>query len=212
MPTPAPTDDDVLARVRAGDVASFEIVMRRYNQRLYRAARAIVGDDREAEDVVQETYVRAFARLDQFEGRAAFATWLTRIAVHEALARIRQRGRFDPLAADDVAAHQGGAGRDVEDQAAAREIGRALERAVDALPDAYRAVFVLRDVEELSTAETAALLELRAETVKTRLHRARALLRAALRDGIRDTYAFGNARCDRIVAAVLHRLGHRVLH
>src|SRR5438093_1123988 len=148
------SDEEVVARVRRGKTALFEVIMRRYNQRLYRAARAILRDDAEAEDVMQEAYVRAFTHLDQFAGRAAFATWLTRIAVHEALARARRRGRLQPLAeegaeGDDMTAFRSAA--DVEKQAADRELGRLLEIAIAALPDPFRAVFVLRDVEEMST-------------------------------------------------------------
>jgi len=208
------SDEQVVARVRRGETALFEIIMRRYNQRLYRAARAILRDDGEAEDVVQEAYVRAFTHLDQFAGRAAFGTWLTRIAVHEALARARRRGRLQPLGdegseGDDMTAFRSAA--DVEKQAADRELGRVLETAIEALPDPFRAVFVLREVEEMSTAETAAALDLREETVKTRLHRARALLRRALYAGTREAahavFQFGFARCDRVVAAVFGRIG-----
>lgn len=206
----APGDDEVIARVRAGDTDAFECIMRRYNQRLYRAARAILRDGLEAEDVVQEAYVRAYAQLHQFEGRAAFSTWLTRIAVHEAIARARRRGRFDLLGdtePDEDRMRLLRPTTSVEDQTASHELGRALDAAIDTLPDAFRAVFVLREVEELSTAETAALLDLREETVKTRLHRARSLLRQILDAGIRDAYPFGNERCDHIVAAVLARIG-----
>jgi RNA polymerase sigma-70 factor, ECF subfamily len=203
------SDEEVIARVRAGDVNAFEGIMRRYNQRLYRAARSILRDEREAEDVVQETYVRAYAQLHQFEGRAAFSTWLTRIAVHEAITRARQRGRFDLLGdtdPDEDRMRSLWPASSVEDETASHELAAALEASIDALPDAFRTVFVLREIEELSTSETAALLDLREETVKTRLHRARALLRKALDAGIRDAYTFGNARCDRIVTAVLVRI------
>src|SRR5262245_26727948 len=176
------SDEEVVERVRRGETALFEVIMRRYNQRLYRAARAILRDDGEAEDVVQDAYVRAFTHLAQFAGRAAFGTWLTRIAVHEALARARRRGLFRPLGdegaeGDDMTTFRSAA--DVEKQVADRELVRVLEAAIEALPDPFRAVFVLREIEEMSTAETAAVLDLREETVKTRLHRARALLRRA---------------------------------
>jgi RNA polymerase sigma-70 factor, ECF subfamily len=209
------SDEEIVARVRAGDVEGFECIMRRYNQRLYRTARSILRDEREAEDVVQETYVRAYAQLHQFEGRAAFSTWLTRIAVHEAIGRVRQRGRVvllgdaDP---DEVRMGSPWPPSRVEEAVASRELAAALEASIDALPDAFRTVFVLREVEELSTAETAALLDLREVTVKTRLHRARALLRKGLEAGIRDAYPFGNTRCDRIVAAVFERIGSPSRH
>ena len=207
------SDEQVVERVRHGDTALFEIIMRRHNQRLYRAARAILRDDDEAEDVLQEAYIRAFTHLDQFAGRAAFGTWLTRIAVHEALSRVRKRGHIQPLPdeaadGDDMTAFRSAA--DVEKQVAGRELARALEAAIDALPDPFRAVFVLREIEEMNTAETASILELREETVKTRLHRARALLRRALWAGTREqaaeVFQFGFARCDRVVAAVMARI------
>jgi RNA polymerase sigma-70 factor, ECF subfamily len=201
--------------VRAGDVEGFECIMRRYNQRLYRTARSILRDEREAEDVVQETYVRAYAQLHQFAGRAAFSTWLTRIAVHEALGRARQRGRFPLLGdtdPDEVRMPSLWPASRVEEETASRELAAVLEASIDELPDAFRTVFVLREVEELSTAETAALLDLREVTVKTRLHRARALLRKGLEAGLRDAYPFGNARCDCIVSAVLERIGSPSRH
>jgi RNA polymerase sigma-70 factor (ECF subfamily) len=208
------SDEEIVARVRRGETALFEVIMRRYNQRLYRAARAILRDDGEAEDVMQEAYVRAFAHLRQFAGRAAFGTWLTRIAVHEALARARRRGLFqspgrEGVEGDDMTAFRSAV--DVEKQVADRELGRMLESAVEGLPDPFRTVFVLREIEEMSTAETAAVLDIREETVKTRLHRARALLRRALYAGTREAahevFQFGFARCDRVVAAVLRRIG-----
>ncbi len=161
------SDEEVVARVRRGETALFEILMRRYNQRLYRAARAILRDDGEAEDVVQEAYVRAFTHLGQFAGRAAFGTWLTRVGVHEALARVRRRGRLQSLGDEgaeenDVTAFRSAA--DVEKQVADHELGRVLEAAIEALPDPFRAVFVLREVEEMSTAEAAAVLDIRQET------------------------------------------------
>jgi len=208
------SDEEIVARVRCGETALFEVIMRRYNQRLYRAARAILRDDAEAEDVLQEAYVRAFTHLDQFAGRAAFGTWLTRIAVHEALARARRRGLFQRLGdegadGDDMRAFRSAA--DVEKQVADHELRHVLEAAIAALPDPFRAVFVLREVEEMSTAETAAVLDVREETVKTRLHRARALLRRALygatRGAVNEVFQFGAVRCDRVVAAVLERIG-----
>src|SRR5581483_883009 len=169
------SDEDVVERVRAGETPLFELLMRRYNQRLYRIARAIVRDDAEAEDVTQDAYVRTFEHLDQFAGRARFSTWLTRIAVHEASARLRRRGRQIDI--EDTMPTLASATPGPEERAADHEIGRMIEDALDTLPEAYAAVFMLRDVEGLSTADTAACLEINAETVKTRLHRARRLLR-----------------------------------
>jgi RNA polymerase sigma-70 factor (ECF subfamily) len=205
------SDDDVVARVRAGDVGRFEILMRRYNRRLYRTARAIVRDDAEAEDVVQEGYVRAYAHLTQFAGRASFATWLTRIVVHEALARARRRGRF--VDAEEIMPVTPTETPGPEAQASTRELARALEDAIDALPDPFRAVFMLREVEGLSTAETAASLALNEQTTKTRLHRARTLLRehltASAQAALPGAFAFAGARCDALVRAVLARIARR---
>jgi RNA polymerase sigma-70 factor, ECF subfamily len=204
----APTDDAVIARVLAGDTGSFEVLMRRYNRRVYRAARAVLRDKGEAEDVVQDAWVRAYTHLRQFSGRASFATWLTRIAFHESLARRRYRVRHLPL--DEHAAALPAPTRPPEQEVGAHQVASALEAAIDALPVRYRAAFVLRDLEGLGTAETAACLEVPEATVKTRLHRARALLRTRLdavlavsADGV---YAFGGPRCDRAVAAVMARI------
>ena len=217
-PAAALSDEEVVARVLAGDLPLFEVLMRRHNQRLYRTARAIVRDDAEAEDVMQEAYVRAYAALGQFEGRAQWATWLTRIAVNEALARVRARGRFvnreaTELMEDDVMAKEPPLptrSDGPEAAASARELGALVEHAIDELPDTYRTVFVLREVQELSTAETAACLEVSEELVKVRLHRARAELRrlmdARLGAATREVFDFHASRCDRVVAAVLERI------
>lgn len=209
------TDEQVVDRVLGGDTACFEIVMRRYNQRLYRVARSILRNDHEAEDVMQDAYVRAYQHLGQFAGRAKFSTWLTRIAVHEALARAHRGERFvefapcpeskeDPMNAFATKAP------DPEQRAANSELGRLLEQAIDSLPDAYRSVFILRDVEEMSTEETAGCLEITEENVKTRLHRARAMLRRELyaRAGASSSSAFQfmATRCDRLVARVFERI------
>lgn len=204
-------DDGVVARVLGGDPASFEVLMRRYNQRLFRAARAVLRDDAEAEDVVQDAWVRAYTHLRQFSGRASVATWLTRIAIHEAIARARRRARHVPLG--ESAATVPARTRPPDEELEARRMAAALEAATDALPAPFRMVFVLRDLEGLDTAETAACLDVPEATVKTRLHRARALLRTRL-DATLDVsghgvFAFAGARCDRIVAAVMARLGAR---
>jgi len=200
-------DHEVVSRVKAGDTALFEVLMRRYNQRLYRAARAIVRDDREAEDVMQDAYVRAYEHLAQFAGEARFSTWLTRIAVHEALARVRRRGRFVDL--EEVMPAVPSPARGPEQRAADGELRRVLEAAIDELPDVYRCAFMLREVEGLSTAETGECLDIPPETVKTRLHRARGLLRRSLEARLGEAatvFQFGFARCDRVVAAVLARI------
>jgi RNA polymerase sigma-70 factor (ECF subfamily) len=209
------SDEEVVRRVRAGETGLFEIVMRRYNQRLYRVARAILRDDAEAEDVTQQAYVNAYRHLDQFAGRALFSTWLTRIAVHEALARARRRGRFDEKeSVDDRDAETMGGLKspapDPERQAFTGELRALIESAIEALPEHYRTVFVMRDVEGLSTAEAAECLDITEETAKTRLHRARVLLRNTLyeRAGIESASAFSFQvpRCDRVVAAVFEQI------
>lgn len=202
-------DDEVIAGVLGGATASFEILMRRYNQRVFRTARAVLRDDAEAEDVTQDAWVRAYTNLRQYSGRAAFATWLTRIAFHEALARRRRRARHVSLGdhATTLAARTPGP----DDDVGTRQVAALLEAATDALPGAYRVVFVLRDVEGLDTAETAACLDLPEATVKTRLHRARRLLRERLEPTLEVAadrmFAFAGHRCDRTVAAVLARIG-----
>lgn len=210
------SDDEVVRRVRAGDTPLFEVLMRRYNQRLYRVARSILRDDGEAEDVMQHAYVEGYLHIGQFEGRAAFSTWLTKIAVHEALARVRRRAREpqpDPFAEpdEDAMSRVRSPRPDPEQQALLGEARALLETAIQALPAAYSSVFVLREVEGLSTAETAACLDLGEEAVKTRLHRARALLRAELleRAGVATptAFSFHLSRCDRVVGAVFGRLG-----
>src|SRR5215475_11661125 len=158
------TDEEVVERVKSGETALYEILMRRYNQRLYRAARAILKDEAEAEDVMQDAYVRAFQNLRQFEGRAPFSAWLVRIAVNEAIGRKRGRDRNTSLEegneSGEISVSVAEAGPDPEQSATRAEMGQMLEEAVLGLPEAYRVVVMLRDVEELSTAETAAALDL----------------------------------------------------
>ncbi len=209
------SDEEVVQRVREGESGLFEVIMRRYNERLYRVARTILRDDVEAEDVMQQTYVNAYQHLGQFANLATFSTWLTKIAVYEALARARRRGRFDDIDTlrDEDTKTMGvlkTPGPDPERQAFAGELRTLIESAVDALPGHYRAVFVMRDVEGMSTAETAECLDITEETAKTRLHRARMLLRDDLyqRAGIASgvAFPFEAVRCDRVVRAVLERV------
>jgi RNA polymerase sigma-70 factor (ECF subfamily) len=213
-------DSELLALARHRDGDAFRRIMQRYNQRLYRVARGILGNDAEAEDAVQETYLRAFTRLDQFRGEARLSTWLTRIVLNEALGRIRQRrptvelGSLDSMngQAEARVIYLSTAVRtdDPEAAAARAEIRRLLERAVDQLPQPFRVVFVMREIEEMSVDETASFLGLRPETVKTRLHRARRLLRQALdktlASALQDAFPFKGARCARITDAVLEML------
>ncbi len=209
------SDEEVVARVRAGETMLFELLMRRHNQRLFRAIRSVIVADADAEDVLQEAWVRAFEHLDQFAGKAAFSTWVTKIALYEALARLRKGKRLMALENEDgeiMAEAQSGVTDldDPEKQAIRGELGRALRLAVERLPEAYRTVFVLREVERLSTMETAECLSLTEEAVKTRLHRSRALLRRDLEGqmgpALSETYAFMGHRCDRVVRAVMQRI------
>ncbi len=209
----AAADQLLIAQVLAGELHAFEPIMRRYNQRLYRAARAILRDASEAEDVVQHAYVAAFAHLHQFAGEAAFSTWLTRIVVNEALARLRTVRRVRDLS-DGKAAPDWCVGaraqRDPEEDVSHSELVRLLEDAIDGLPEDYRAILMLRDIEDLSTHETAACLSISEEAARVRLHRARTLLREALRRRVgtaaRDVFSIGGERCNAIVARALAAL------
>jgi RNA polymerase sigma-70 factor (ECF subfamily) len=208
------SDEEVVERVLSGDTALYEVVMRRYNTRLYRVARSILKNDGEAEDVMQDAYVRAFQHLGQFEGRAKFSTWLTRIAVHEALARAHKAKRFEDW--DDMnESMQNEIGvtpqtSNPESETASVEMSKILEQAIENLPEAYRAVVMMRDVEDMSTAETAECLSLTEENVKVRLHRAHGMLRKELYETARisaaDAFPFHAPRCDRVVANVFARL------
>jgi RNA polymerase sigma-70 factor (ECF subfamily) len=205
-------DEGVVARVLAGEPRLFELLMRRYNRRLFRAARAILRNDGEAEDVVQDAWVRAFGHLETFEGRSLFSTWVTRICVHEALSRAKKSARLEPLDTEErqeVVMSMG----TPEQGASDGELRRALEEAIDTLPDPLRTTFVLRTVEGMSIAETAEVLGIPEDTVKTRAFRARALLQSRLQERF-DALATGafnflGARCDRVVAKVFERIGWR---
>lgn len=207
------SDTALIEQVLAGSTAPFELLMRRYNERVYRAARAIVRDEQEAEDVMQQAYVNAFTHLKQFNGSARFSTWLTRITINEALARVRRRGRyeaFDEAFANVEPAMIDNPADDPERQAFTQELRVLLEWAVDQLPNGMREVFMLREVEGLSTLEAAECLGVSDDVVKTRLSRARALLRRLLleRTGATapEAFRFYRPRCDRVVAAVIGRI------
>jgi RNA polymerase sigma-70 factor, ECF subfamily len=207
------SDGQVIDRVLEGDSALYELLVRRYNQRVYRAVRAVLRDDSEAEDVMQEAYVRAFQHLRQFERRASFLTWITRIAIHEALARLERSKRFSPDEfdeTDELFLLKGPSPMTPEDSAATSQTRALLEESILALPFAYRTIIMLRDVEEMSTAESAEALEISEDAVKVRLHRARALLKKELftRAGVTSTSAFQfhAVRCDRVTSAVMQRI------
>jgi RNA polymerase sigma-70 factor (ECF subfamily) len=207
-------DEEAVSRVLQGETGLFEIIMRRYNQRLFRVARAILRNDSEAEDVVQDAYVRAYQHLSQFAGKSTFSTWLTRIAIHEALARRRRSGRWEELEAvqknQDNAPILKSSILDPEAQTAQAQARQLLQAAIEALPDDYRTVVIMRDVEEMDVRETAASLEVSEASVKTRLHRAHAMLRRELyaraQGRVADLYPFLGARCDRMVKSVFERI------
>jgi RNA polymerase sigma-70 factor, ECF subfamily len=208
------SDEEIVERVKTGETALFAVLMRRYNRRLYRVARAILGDESEAEDVMQDAFVRSYTHLYQFDGRAKFSTWLTKIAVYEAGKRARDRRRFVEV---DAMKESGEDAMLVDSQTPSpdqelltRALGMALEAAIERLPETYSSVFMLREVEGLSTAETADCLGISDDAVKVRLHRARGLLRKdiLLHTGAATTSAFQFAgiRCDRVVEAVLQQI------
>lgn len=203
-------DEEIVARVVAGDVALFEMLIRRHNQRIYRAVRAVLRDDELVEDVMQQAYLNAYQHLPQFAGNARFSTWLTRIAVNEAIGRRRKRYRLVNEGDEELMNLADPDARDPEQQASASELRDVLEREVAALPDTFRTVLILRDVEGLSTAETAASLDISEDLVKQRLHRARGVLRDQLyrRAGVtlQSIFTFGNSRCDRLVAVVMDEI------
>ncbi len=208
------SDEEVVGRVLAGETELYEILMRRYNQRLFRVTRAILKNDDEAEVVMQDAYVSAYVHLDQFAGRARFSTWLTKIAVHESLARVRRARRFVDI--DSVSELSGEQERMVspehspEQAVFDRELRTALETAIDTLPEIYRSVFVMREIEGLDTAETSECLDITEESVKVRLHRARGILRQQLyaQSGgvVKEAFQFHLSRCDRVVEAVFRRI------
>jgi RNA polymerase sigma-70 factor (ECF subfamily) len=205
------TDADVVRRVLDGEPALFEVLMRRHNQRVFRAIRSVLRDDGESEDAMQQAWLNAYSHLGQYEGTSAFPTWMTRIALNEALGRVGRRQRLVPI--DQVPEGEAGmrsTAQDPDGRAADRELGRMMEEAVDELPDMYRGVFMLREIEGMSTADAAFALGTSEEVVKVRLHRARLLLRDRLYERVgsaaRGAFPFLGWRCDRMVAKVLGRI------
>jgi RNA polymerase sigma-70 factor (ECF subfamily) len=212
-------DAELVERARHRDEAAIRLIMQANNRRLYRIARGILRNDGEAEDVVQETYVRAFTHLQDFRGDSSFATWLARIAMNEALGRLRrQRPNVEwtslppgALEAQVIQFPRSAASEDPEKSMAQREIQHVVEHAIDELPDAFRIVFITRVIEGMNVEETAEILGLKPETVKTRLHRARAMLRDNVEKKIgpvvMEAFPFAGRRCERLTDAVLKRLG-----
>jgi RNA polymerase sigma-70 factor (ECF subfamily) len=215
-------DLDLAQATARGDQVAFETLMRRYNGKLFRIARAILKDDTEAEDALQEAYILAYRNIGDYRADAQLGTWLTRITINQALMRLRKQKRervVIPFATGQTADGMTDRGEVADERAelpsaAAHraEIRRILERRIDELPDAFRTVFVMREVEDMTVQETAECLSLPAATVRTRLFRARAMLREALQRDMdtaaADIYGFAGDRCDRIVAAVLSRLSN----
>jgi RNA polymerase sigma-70 factor (ECF subfamily) len=217
---PAANDEQLLEGARRGERAAVRLIIKQQNRRLYRIARNIVRDDSEAEDVLQEAYVRAFSALDGFRGEAQFGTWLARIVINEALACVRRRRPTVEISrlADSPALNAriipfpyGKSELDPETAMAQREIRALLERAIDGLPDAFRGVLIARLVEGMSVEETADLFGILPQTVKTRLHRARGLLKREMERHIGPVlggaFPFDGRRCDRFTDAVMARLG-----
>jgi RNA polymerase sigma-70 factor (ECF subfamily) len=223
VPQTAPigvTDAELVARALARDEAAVRAIIRANNRRLYRLARGILRNDGEAEDVVQETYVRAFTHLAEFRGESSLSTWLSRIAMNEALGRLRRERPSVELSslpqgvleAQIIQFPLMSAADDPEKTMAQREIQHVVEGAIDELPEPFRIVFITRVIEGMNVEETAEILDLKPETVKTRLHRARAMLRDNVEKQIgpviMDAFPFAGRRCDRLTEAVLKRLGY----
>ncbi len=206
-------DEEIVRRVVAGEKSLYEVLMRRHNQKLYRAVRSILKDEDEVEGVMQQAYVSAYFHLDGFRGESSFSTWLLRIALHEAYARLRRSRLFVETDTRELMARMPSTGRNPEEQASDHELGALLQEVIDRLPPMYRTVFVLREIEGLGTIETAECLGLSAENVKVRLHRARARLRdeIATRTGTaaEAVFPFDAPRCDRVVAAVFASIAAR---
>jgi RNA polymerase sigma-70 factor (ECF subfamily) len=214
----ARSDDDLVARARQRDEFAIRTLIQRHNQRLYRIARGILRDDAEAEDAMQEGYLKAFSHLDDFQGNAAIGTWLCRIVMNEALGRLRQRRptvewnsmEDAGMPSAEIIRFSTETRPDPERAAAQRQIRLLLEQAIDRLPDDFRMVLIARVVEEMSIQETATMLGIRPETVKTRLHRARLLLRKTIEAQIgptaTDVFPFEDPRCRRTADIVIAKL------
>ncbi len=207
-----PSDEDVVRRVVAGEVALFEVLMRRNNQRLYRAVRAVLHSEEDVEEVMQQTYVAAYGALSDFAHASKFSTWLLRIGLNAALSHRRRKALSvaPPSSEEDPVEFLPSPQPTPEDRTSSRELNGILERVLDGLPLMYRTVLMLREVEELSTAEAAEVLGVSEDVVKTRLHRAKVLARESLyartEQGAPASFLFYAPRCDRVVAAVLGQL------
>jgi RNA polymerase sigma-70 factor (ECF subfamily) len=223
MPNPKPAisldERELVRRSLARDDQAFRIIMSRYNRRLYRIARGIIRNDSDAEDIVQEAYVKAFMHLANFRGESSLATWLSRITINEALGRLRRKRTMKEVSrvedqrteAEIIPFPQMTTNEDPEKTMAQRQILQLVEQATDNLPENFRLVFVTRVIEGMNVEETAEILGIPPETVKTRLHRARKLVREQLDKQIgpvlMDAFPFAGKRCERVTEAVLRRLG-----
>src|SRR3989440_2608254 len=212
-------DAELIQRARERDEPAIRSIMQSNNRRLYRLARGILRNDSEAEDVVQETYVRAFTHLQDFRGDSSLATWLGRIAINEALGRLRRQHAnvewtsLPPgtLEAQIIQFPLSAASENPEKSMAQRQIQHVVEHAIDELPDPFGIVFITRVIEGMNVEETAEILKIKPETVKTRLHRARTMLRDNVEKKIgpvvMEAFPFAGKRCERLTEAVLKRLG-----
>lgn len=218
LPLLAAEEAGLIRRAAAGEEEAVRQIIKTHNQRLYRLVRAVLRSDADAEDVLQEAYLRAFANLDTFHGESSLSTWLSRIALNIALMRLRARKRLKRMAPSAAPAEAQiipfpfvSSTADPEQLVAQRQLLRLVEEATDALPEAFRLVFVARVIEGFSVEETVALLDIPAATVKTRLHRARKLIREQLEEQIGpvliDAFPFAGKRCDRLTEAVITKLG-----
>lgn len=210
------SDLEIIEKILNGEKEIFELIMRRYNQRMYRIARAIVKDDDIAEDVVQEAYIKAYIHLKDFKGNSTFSTWLTRILINESAAKNNYQAKIihmDPVPSEQndtefFLTENSMTMKNPEQNAINNELRNHLERMIDALPEKYRTVYIMREIENMNTVETANCLNLTESNVKVRLNRAKEMLRENLISVYQDVDAFQflGARCDRIVNAVMKRI------
>lgn len=205
------SDEQIVQQILEGDTKQFELIMRRHNQRLFRVTFSIVGERGEAEEIIQEAYLRAYTKLHQFSGRAAFATWLTKIAVYEALRRRKRRNNvIDIDALPQKNRESSFMGGNPETQAFSQELKALLEKTIMEMSDSYRSIFMLREIEGLSTSESADCLGISESTAKVRLHRAKSWLKKRLLSEVHhsksELFGFAGSSCDRIVDNVLRRI------
>lgn len=211
------SDSDIIEKVLNGNKNFYEVIMRRYNQRLFRISRSYINDEDEVQDILQESYVKAYENLDKFENRSAFSTWLVKIVINETLARKNKRKRYTSLSQNDQQNEENdnykiysipSEMKNPEEEASNNELKDALEKVIDSLPEKYRTVYVMREIEGMSVADTSTGLEITESNVKVRLNRAKEMLRSSLTDIYKDTEVFNflGSRCDKIVFNVLSRI------